>query len=604
MASSVELDISARRWSPKSLFRKAIHHQLSVWKLSPPSTNDVYSLAQAIGLVSDRSFGLLNREPEMLSREDAADLLQMIREEFMGLGYSIAKFEHVYYAMRKLLTRTPTKLNDGLTFAQAASKQKKPPKLPLAQLPAELGHINHTDLKDLRNQTEKKLQTRKDRLEEAVASELRAYENTFAFQDKLLSSTVGPEVHAEILAWILAPKRDDLLTFPQCTPTEFTTVLLRFLQSRKPPFCPSGFVPDVRLPRTKINWSEVPNVSAYRFKSSVLPWFFVRHRLPNSVLTAIFALILSHTGWNPGSVGELIVTGISCLPKGGYRLQSYKSKTDDQTPVVEVPRHMKVLCKAIELLLWNRQQLGQLGLIDLKKEKRLWFGWQDDNFQMTIDFLNSSRIKAFCNRYGLEIFLPSELRPLKAALTYIPQGDLEAVRVLLGHNDLKTSDDYLQNTLFFRLNEAMILEFQRRIETTITYVQGGESLIVKRSLSSNHIDGKLFLIPTGDGGACANVFDGPTSTRVETGEPCEALACHSGQGCPHYRTLVSEITLEMALRSLRYYRARWQSLFEKNRLGFSELHLPKIIYIHVLLRIVSERRPDLYLKAERTLTPC
>lgn len=553
--------------------------------------------------MSDQLFALLNREPYLLSREDAVDLMQIIRDEFSLLNYSDAKFDHVYYAIRKLLTAMPEKLKDGLTFAQAVAKQRKRPQLPSAQLPAELGHISHTDLKDLYGQTNKILQKRKNCLEEAVASELRIYEKTFALQNELLLHTVAPQVHSKICAWILAPKRSESLSLPQCTPTEFAAVVLQCFDTTKPRFCPSGFFPDIRLPRTKIDWSELPNVLTYRFKYSVLPWFLIQHRLPNSVLTAIFLLLLSHTGWNPASVGELTTDGIIRLPTGGYSLQSYKSKTDDQTPVVEVPRHMSLLCKTIELLLWNYQQLGKLGLIDLKEEKRLWFGWQDDNFLTTIDILTESRLKAFCNRHELEIFQPSELRPLKAALTYIPQRDLEAVRVLLGHRDLRTSDDYLKNTLFFRLNEAMILEFQRRIETTITYVQGGESLVMNRSLFSKHIDRKLFLVPTGDGGACEDIFDGPNSGSREIGEPCEALACHKGTGCRHYRTVISETTLEMALRSLVYYRARWQSLFEQNRLAFSELHLPRIMYTHVLLKIVSERRPDLYLKVERALAP-
>lgn len=600
-ASSVELDLSGRLWAPKSLFIKAIQNQLSAWELLPPPSSNVYNLNQAIGLISDRLFVPLNMDPREVSREDAIDLLLLVRDEFSLQGHSDAKFEHIYYAIRKLLTRMPIKLKDGLTFSQAATKQRKRLHLPPAQLPNEIGNISHTDLKDLRSQTEKILQERKDGLEKAAARELQSYEEIFVMQTELLAINIDPKICEKISVWVKAPKRSDIASIPQCSARDFSAVFLQYLRKEKPPFCPSGFVPDARLPRSRIDWTQIPNVLEYRFKYSLLPWFFVHHRLPNNVLTAIFLLLLSHTAWNPGSVGELTVDGIIKLAEGGYRLQSYKSKTDDHTPVVEIPRHMALLCKSIDLLLWNYQQLSKFSLIDTKKEKRVWFGWQDDDFKTTIDIVNESRVKSFCRRHGIKPFAPSELRPLKAALTYIPQGDLEAVRVLLGHNDLKTSDDYLRNTLFFRLNEAMILEFQRRIETTISYIHGGDPLIIKRSLSSKHIDGKLFFVPTGDGGACANFFSGPKPVSTTEDEPCEALACHNGNGCHNYRTVINETTLEAALRSLAYYRSRWQSLFERNHLAFSKLHLPKIIYTHVLLKIVSEQRPDLYLKVEKAI---
>jgi hypothetical protein len=173
--------------------------------------------------------------------------------------------------------------------------------------------------------------------------------------------------------------------------------------------------------------------------------------------------------------------------------------------------------------------------------------------------------------------------------------------VLLGHADLITSDSYLENTLFFRLNEAMMLEFQRRIEATLTYAIGGENLLIQRSLASRHVDRTLLLVPTGDGGACANFLDGPTLAPVEPQEPCSGLACHSGTGCKHYRLTVNATTLEMALRTRLYYRTRWRRLHDQNPATFTEMHLPRLLYTYVLLKIVRDQRPDLYAQAERAL---
>lgn len=492
-----------------------------------------------------------------------------------------------------------------MTFEQAAApyilgrRRWGRPQLVAPHLPPELGQIKHTDLADLRQQAEKSLQQRKRAIDDAAANEIQAYEANFALQTNLYVDQPSAQTADAINVWVTYANENDDRPFPNCTPLEFAAVLIRRIRDEPPQLQPTGWPIGLRLPTKRLDWAQVPQAELYRHKASLWPWFFLQQRLPNAVLTAIFILLLSHTGWNQGAVGSLTVDEITVLPQGGYRLQGYKSKTDDQTPASEFPRYLKVHCKAIDLLLWNYNQLSRLGLIDPKQEKRVWFGWQIDGFATTVNVISKQRIASLCTRNGIERFVPSELRPLKAALAYLPHRDLEAVRVLLGHVDLITSDSYLENTLFFRLNEAMMLEFQRRIEATLTYGIGGDSLLIQRSLAPRHVDSKLLLVPTGDGGICANIFDGPSLRSAESGEPCVGLACHSGHGCKHYRLIVDETSLEMAMRSRSYYRARWQNLYETNPAAFTEMHLPKLMYTYVLLRIVKEQRPDLYAKAEK-----
>lgn len=603
--STAELDLSA--WPPTSLLRKAVLHQVDVWKLNPPDTSKVGNLRNAIVNLNIPSTEFLNRNLDTLTREDVGALLQRIDENFADPSFSSNTVADKYYfAIRGVLTKMPGTLSDGLTFAQAASayilngRRWRKPQLPSAKLPPGLGHISHTDLVDLRKEVERSLQERKRSIEQGVASEIKAYEDVFALQTKLAKDLPEASVGKLIGEWILFQRAKDPRPLPACVPLQFASVMLRRLADHPPQFTASGWPMGLRLPKSKLDWGQLPQAPEYRHQFSFWPWFFVRERLPNSVLTSIFILLLSHTGWNQGAVGSLTLDSISALPDGGYILQGYKGKTDDQTPVSEIPRYMKLLCKAIDLLLWNYHQLEHLGLINTTAEKRMWFGWQRDDFKTTLDVISETRIQAFCESHGIERFQPSELRPIKAALTYLPQRDLEAVRVLLGHVDLSTSDTYLESTLFFRLNEAMMLEFQKRIEASLTYAQGGEQLVARRSLSSRHVDSKL-LVPTGDGGACANFFDGPKLMSAETEEPCAALACQSGNGCKHYRLVVDETTLEMAMRSRLYYRAHWLPLYEINPSAFSEMHLPRLLYIHVLLKLMKEQRPDLYAKAETAL---
>ena len=581
-----------------------------MWKLDLPGSNKVFNLRYGINCLSERSIGFLNQQLTSLTREDVEAILHSIDNDFSTpMIESDTTADKYYFAIRGLLVKLPGKLKDGLTFAQAAAphilnkRRYRRLQLPSPNLPPELGHISHTDLSDLRRQAEKSLKQRKRDIEEAAANEIRNYEASFVFQAELLDNQPPSQLASTINNWItpvLSKDGKDRRPLPPCTPHQFAAVMLQRLSEAPLDFCLSGWPLGLRLPKDKLDWSQLPQAMLYRHQFSIWPWFLIQQRLPNSVLTAIFILLLSHTGWNQSSVGSLTIDAITVLPEGGYRLQGYKGKTDDGTPASEVPRHLSNHCKAIDLLLWNYRQLIQLRLID-PREKRLWFGWQRDGFKTTIDVISRIRISSLCTRNGIDHVLPSELRPLKAALTYLPQRDLEAVRVLLGHSDLATSDSYLESTLFFRLNEAMMLEFQRRIEATLTYAIGGEKFLIQRGLAPRHVDQKLMLVPTGDGGACANLFDGPTLLAPRAEEPCASLACHYGSGCKHYRLVVDETTLEMALRSRVYYRARWQTLYEINPATFTEMHLPKILYTFVLLKIVKEQRPDLYANAKKAL---
>jgi len=602
--SSIALDLS--RWSPTSLFRKAILHQTGIWRLTPPSSSKVFNLRMAISLLSEQSIGALNQELGSLTREEVGMLLHGIDSDFAAPAIDTdTRADKYYFAIRALLVQVPGKLKDGLTFAQGAApyilnkRRWRRPQLPSPNLPPELGQITHADLGDLRRQVEKSLQKRKRAIEQAAANEIRDYEATFALQTELLTDQPSARLTSMINDWITPIVEKDERPLPPCTPRQFAAVVLQRVSSTTPQLSSTGWPLGLRLPRTRLDWSQLPRAELYRHRFCAWPWFYVQQRLPNSVLTSIFILLLSHTGWNQGSVGSLTVDAIATLPQGGYRLQGYKGKTDDETPASEVPRYLVDHCKAIDLLLWNYRQLVRLGLIDPSREKRVWFGWQLDGFKTTINVISKVRVSSLCTRNGMDYVVPSELRPIRAALAYLPQRDLEAVRVLLGHADLTTSDSYLENTLFFRLNEAMMLEFQRRIESTLTYLTGGEKLLIQRSLATRHVDNKLLLVPTGDGGACANFFGGPNLSPAESEEPCAGLVCHSGSGCKHYRLVVDETTLEMAMRSRLYYRARWKTLYDANPATFTEMHLPKLLYTYVLLRIVREQRPDLYSNAER-----
>ncbi len=596
------LDLSD--WPADSALYQAVVAFQQKALLTPMPCGPVSSFRRALKCLQIGSIALLRKRVDQITAGEVVALLHAIEGDLQSTqGLSINTRTKYSAALRQVITSGPDVLKDGNslqhTIQEHFPRLRRPPKLRRNDLPASIAVQSHEDWDDLRQKTHALLQSRNNAIESAIANEFAAYERLCTWQEELLIVQVPEGTRDLVLRWMNASNPVGGRVRLQDAPiSDIVAVLLQEQTGPRTAYAANGW-PIGRYP-VQEEFAALEGFGAYLFRAVSSPWFHARDRLPNAVLTAIFLALMLHTGWNTGSVGSLTLNGIQPLVQGGYRLQGYKGKTDDDTPVVDIPPSARMVCKAVSLLLWNRSQLEKAGLIDAS-ERRVWFGWQRDNFSNITAFTSDKRIHAFCERNGLERFRPSEIRTLKAGLTYLPQRDLEAVRVLLGHNDLTVTDSYLRDTLFFRMNEANMLQFQRRIETTITFAQGGETLVDKRQLRLLDVDAALML-PTGDGGLCTNPFSGPPGHSMETDEPCAGLHCQTGVGCPHYRLHADEHTLEMALRTQSYYRARWFELSRSNPEAFSRIHLPRLLYMHVLLKIVQDRRPDLLRNAQRALT--
>ncbi|KLD64395.1 hypothetical protein Y882_07490 [Dyella japonica DSM 16301] len=547
---------------------------------------------------------LLSRPLSEIDASEVLPMLQMIEKD-LTTREDITRERAVAFAIaiRQFLCWAPDVLKSGQHFRDVVAMQlpalRRRPALRRNDIPPVVGHLPHVDWEDLRRQAQRQLELRYQAIEQAIGAELELYDRVAQQQADLLVMPIPAPMRAEMDAWLcLSLTERKYRSFPSVTAAELAAIMLQHQEAFPVAWNATGW-PQSDWKVTPYRLQENEGVEVYRFRYDLTPWLWARYRLPNILLTSIFLALLIHTGWNQGSVGALTMDDLVLQPQGGFRLQGYKGKTDDHTPVVDVSPSQRVVYRAIELLLWNHQQLKAMGLL-ASTERRLWFGWQKDGFANTINVIDEKRVVSWCQRHGIDSFSPSALRPLKAALTYLPQRDLEAVRVLLGHNDLCVTDGYLQDTLFFRLNEANMLQFQRRIETSLVYAEGGSPLISARGLDHRDVDASL-LMPTGDGGACADIFAGPSRKPLASGEPCAGLLCQQGGGCPQYRLVVTAQTLEMALRTRRYYRSRWSVLASAQPEAFLRLHVPRLLYIHVLLRIVHTQRPDLLRCAEEAM---
>lgn len=302
------------------------------------------------------------------------------------------------------------------------------------------------------------------------------------------------------------------------------------------------------------------------------PWLLAQYRLPNQTLHAIFILVALRTGWNPQSVASLTIDNLGGEPGGSLLLQSFKLKTDDKTPAVAISRKDKLAQDAIGLLRSNLYWAKKLKMVPAN-ENRLWIGWSSkpDARQIVAD---GHLLRRFIDRHNLTPFRLKDLRSLRVSIAYVKHRDLDQVRLILGHQSFSSIDTYLRSTVIFKLNESNILRFQHLLE--------------KELLSSNQPPPQTF--STGDGGHCRD----SSKSRFAGGmTPCDGMGCHIGTTCENYTLRPTKESVADALRTLHSYRECWQALADQQPDRFWDIHLPRIVHIHVMLEAIRDLRPDL-----------
>lgn len=339
---------------------------------------------------------------------------------------------------------------------------------------------------------------------------------------------------------------------------------------------------------------ELPLVQHYRISSTIAPWWYARFRLPNAVLTAIYILLLARTAWNVSSIGDLTLASLCPTPHQVEFLKSRKTKTDDDTPSYHVEKADSTLRRAIALLVWNLQRLKELGLVS-QAEERLWFGWQRDHYKTPFNPVSGERLQEFKSRQGLPHRPLSSLRNLRAQTLYLEQGDIQLVRQLLGHRNLLTTLEYLAGTVIFQLNQQLILRFQQELDHTLVFL-ADEKIGKKRRPRVDFVNLKL-LVRTGDGGYCNDPCDSPSPNIQTTGAECDGLWCHAFGRCKHYKLTVTVDSLLDAARTFRFYADRWSDLLDENPDRFHKVHIPRLLFLLLVLGAAKEREPDMFATA-------
>ncbi|TDY84963.1 UNVERIFIED_ORG: phage integrase family protein [Herbaspirillum seropedicae] len=600
------VDFDMATFSKKSVWYCAVAAEADRSRLKPAGAAKIHGIRRTFACLSADTRELLKQSPAFFTRQTFRLLL---REMDLELGEIKTwcpshKFEAAS-RWRGFLAKASFNLGDGTPVANTLDGYHTPLKsispgrvIPLDKRLIQptfsgdlISTIPHTSPQELREKARKAVRERLDAIAAACISEVQLYLDICTYQEKCLTIDVPSSVREHILGIITGERSVGThknTRWYDYDPEWIVAIAIKHIDSSTAlAVKEDGTYANLVLPTSR-SLSGLLEFNHYNFQSSNQPWFFARHRLPSRLMTAMFILLLERTGWNPGGLGNLTTDGI-VRSGGSLSIQGFKGKTDDFTPIYDVSRDDTWVRTVIIMLERNLQYLIEIKLVPTT-ETRLWFGWQRKGYSEISNHVHQAAIHRFCDKHELPHFAPTELRPLNAAEMYLETQDLKMVQVLLGHGSLTMSQAYLESTLMFHLNEAEALQYQRTIEATLMFASRGQQAFVSMKLEQRFVDTQL-LYPTGDGGTCKNPQSPPHQPKP--GEMCDGLRCHLNGGCPNYKLQVDVTTLEMAIRTREMYRSRWQMLLQRNEMAFRKLHMPRIIFIHVLLKIVAEKRPKL-----------
>lgn len=543
------------------------------------------------------ALAILSKQPLDITGDELRSAIVEFETYLINTTPSASTRSKSSWMIRTCLANTNVILQDGRTTREELislrSRCKKPRKLfKLNSLVlGDISSIEHFNIKELESKAIEKISSFLNIIEQTCKIIIDDYLKVTEDHRKLKKQCLSLDIR-EYYSYRLTISDPWNIHFKQPPCGTEHTLLAFILQTIPNPANKSVVKKFTRLPTLRHFPTILKDKKLWSGSSGSYYSFFVaEYLLPNFVLIAIAILICQKTGWNPGSVHALSTEDIRTLSQTRYLLQSIKNKTDDKTPFYEVRMSSEpLLFRAIELLTWHHKQVTSMFNLN---EPRLFIGNKNNQFAAFFPLNKNNVVNNFIAPFGLAEFSVSDLRPSRAGLMMLTENDIQAVRELLGHNCISTTSIYLKSTLFFQLNEARILEFQRRIDATIIFLDGGEELVASRHMKSQHVDIKLFALESiGDGTRCRDPYDSPDPV-TEKGALCAGIHCQVNGGCKNNVILVNRTDIELAKKTQIYYRSRWSFLYAKNPKAFAEIHVPKLIFIHVFLAYIQDTRPDL-----------
>ena len=306
--------------------------------------------------------------------------------------------------------------------------------------------------------------------------------------------------------------------------------------------------------------------------------FFSPERLTTIELQAIFILLLCRTGWNQDALAGMDRDGITRNKDGfAYVLQGFKEKTDDDTPPIFIDKTESDVIYAIELLLWNFEQLRSYELLSLSN-RRIWHSWStNDQFPDRQSTTIQMTPVEFIGRNNLFYFTLNQIRRTVLCLDAYKSKSFEKARQRGGHSSIGTTGRYLDQIITRNISSSINLQFQVDLENKVTF----------------NINSRRTRVSTwesiGDGSICTDPRAGLYSDRSAE-LICSAQRCHANGGCPQRKIIIDEEEILNIVRTREYYFKNWQRLRSENQERFNIITAPKIAFNEALYNYVKNSK--------------
>jgi len=562
----------------------------------PRNSSEIERLKWALRLLADSEVwqAAVNALPASLTVEDLGALFAVLESRIECEAWATTTKRNTSSEFRKVLRwyldlKTPgssaTRSWADLrrTRFRTAAPRQLISDLPNSVSPRHLvGALPHVSIAELRSKTQRLLREDLDHIERACLTELARFEAAANWLAQESKEEISEDLRRDLDRCLSVGSKEGLAESLRRFPAP---ALLRLYLAQSHSGKPDAALPPFGL-SSYVCCKEVfayaaRNVDLSRVRPSQL--FIYPFLGDGVVLMCCLLLIQIRTGWNASSVLSLSEAEIQRRGEQ-ITIQGFKPRSDDYTPHVVLQRSDSAN-KALETLTYRLNHLRRLGLVN-STTTCLWqrAASRAGNGRASL-FQNFQRPKEWlCEKYALPKFSFDQLRTQVLATTSATTGGLELARRLGGHASASTTAHYLDQVLMHRLNSSINLEFQRKIEQSIHYIDSKATL----PTPGPEPDGFL-LYPTGDGSSCSDPSKPPSSGWL-IGNLCEATRCHVNGGCPNRKLVVDAARVEELCATTLFYELHWSDLMAENREAFEVLHLPAILF-NAALRGIVEKGP-------------
>lgn len=426
-------------------------------------------------------------------------------------------------------------------------------------------HANSAELKALQS---KRLDADLQAISDACCREIEAYYEACAIQDAILAKEWNPSLADVVLR--NSPKRG-IPRYMQALGSDEKWALIAYYikveSNPETPFKSHGYIGGTTLAPELAQRMGIEPLDLQRCLR-------YRHYPHQTVLVAAIVLLQIATAWNVGSVMELKRERVRPLQEGGYLIQSLKTKTGDDTPMVLIEGADSPGALALRFVLERLSGLQVRGWAD-PNEQCLWLS-SESNYEscrgLAIAGLPQS-LRKLREKYSLPYFTFEMVRTQKLTVVSLNQGPIAAAE-MAGHSTYSTIGGYIDHLLTRRVNSSINLEFQRRWEAEVAARLEAEPMGVS-------------LMPVGDGTSCLDPSAPPQDAWL-SGGVCDGSHCHEGGGCGNRKLSINRDRVEEAILTQHYYNANWSRLYAENPQAFAAIHMPRLEFNMYLIEYIRK----------------